>query len=139
MLFRSVAGNARPVGTQLPYYPKTTASLSATYKRPVFGDWDGFINGEWNYRGKIYESEGNYAWTAPTNKFNFQLGIEKSNYRVAVYGRNVTNNKTPISIARGAYTNLNPDGTNQAPTGRNSISVALPDKESYGIRASVKF
>ena len=134
----AVAGNKFPVGTQLPYYPAFTATLAPTYKRHAFGNFDGFATVEWAYRSRIYDSEGNYAWVKATNKVNASFGIENDTYRVSIYGKNLLDNKTPTSISRSTYTTLNPNGTTLA-SGLSSIAVSLPDKQAFGVRASMKF
>ncbi len=130
-------GNPRPVGTSFPYVPKVTWTLSSTYTRPVFGDYNGYFRVDYLHRGKIYESEANLAWLAPTNKFNVAFGVEDGKYRLELYGKNIFDDRTPVSLQRNAYTNYSPTGTTVNTP--NAISVALPDKATWGVRGSVKF
>ncbi len=137
----AVTGNKFPVGTRLPYYPAWTATFAPTYKRHAFSNFDGFVTVEYAYRGRIYDSEGNYAWTAPTHKLNASFGIENSTYRVAIWGKNIFDNKTATSISRSTYTNVNATTGVNIPgqIGLNSIAVSLPDKQAFGVRASMNF
>jgi iron complex outermembrane receptor protein len=130
-------GNPRPVGTQLPFYPRTSGSLSVGYERPAFGDWDGFARADYLYTGKIYDTESNLAWLEPSSTVNLRLGLQRDQYRVEIYGTNVTNEKVPTSLARTNQTIFSPTG---ATVGQSQgITVSLPDKPVYGVRASVTF
>jgi len=133
----AVTGNANQVGKQLPYYPKYSASASATYMRHAFANYDGFIRGDAQYSGRIYEAEDNLAWTKPATILNLRVGIQNDQYRFEVFGTNLTNNKTPNSLARSTDTIYSALGANVG-TGQG-ITVSLPDPRSYGVRASVKF
>lgn len=130
-------GNATPVGTQLPYYPRTSGTFGVTYERPVFGEWVGSARADYIYTGKIYESEANLAWTAPSSRVNLRFGVERGNYRFEVYGTNLTNDKTGTSLARTAQTVFSSTGANIGQS--QGITVSLPDRPTYGVRATVTF
>ena len=126
---RTITFNPSPVGTQLPAYPKYKGTLSATYQREVFGDVTGFVRADYIYTGKIYDTEANVTWLVPSHKINLHVGLERGNTRFEIYGKNITDNRVPTSLAR------NTDGL----TGFNAISLSLADKASYGLRLSQKF
>ncbi len=126
---RLTTGNANPVGNQLPFYPKTKATLAATYERPISSDVMGFIRVDYIYMGRIYDSEANLAWARANSKVNIRLGTEWGNYRAEVYGTNIFDDRTPSNLARN---------TDAFTTG-NAISVSLANKASYGVRLSAKF
>ncbi len=91
--------NANPVGNRLPLYPAYTGALSGTYERPAFADFNGFVRLDYIYTGRIYESEANLAWIAPTHKANLRVGVSNARYRIEAFGENIFDNKTPLSIA----------------------------------------
>ena len=126
---RLITGNPTPVGTQLPYYPKTKGTFSATYERQITDELLGFIRGDVIYTGKIFDSEANIAWLAPSTRMNLRLGVQRGKTSLEVYGNNVTDNRTPSSLAR------NTDSL----TGTNAISVSLADKATYGVRFKTQF
>ena len=126
---RLITGNPTPVGTQLPYYPKIKGTLSGTYQIPLTSDIDGFVRADYTYTGKIFDSESDTTWLAPASRINLRLGVVRGNSSLEVYGTNITDNRTPTSLARNS----------DSLTGTNAISVSLADKATYGIRAKTKF
>jgi iron complex outermembrane receptor protein len=130
-------GNSTPVGTQLPYYPKTSGTVSATWEHPAFGGWMGSVRADAIYTGKIYESEANLAWTKPATTVNLRFGVEKEGYRFELYGTNIFDDKTPTSLARTAQTLFSPTGATAGT--QQGITVSLPDRATYGIRMKVSF
>lgn len=59
--FREVVGG-QPVdrsGNVFRMAPEHTASFSADYRRPVFGDWDGFVNANYAWRSKYFLNNDN--------------------------------------------------------------------------------
>ena len=81
-------------GNPLPYVPKVTSSLDGEYQHPVFGDYKGFIGGNWSYVG----SRSTDFASSPTrgqmelpsyNTFAARIGLENRSYRVEIYGKNL--------------------------------------------------
>jgi len=133
----TLTGNANPVGNRLPFYPEISASASAAYQRHAFDDFDGYVRGEMQYTGKIYESEANLAWTNPATILNLRVGLENARYRFELFCTNLTDNTTPTSLARGTETLYSATG---ASTGTaQGITLSLPDRRTFGGRLSVKF
>ena len=133
----AVTGSATPVGTQLPFYPKYSASAAATYQRHAFSDFDGFTRVDLAYRSRLYESEADLASTRPAALVNVRVGVENSKYRFELFGTNIFNNLTPTSLARTTETLYSAAGANTGTA--NGLTVSLADRASYGIRAGVKF
>jgi iron complex outermembrane receptor protein len=133
----ALTGNSDPVGKNLPLYAVGTGTFTVSYKRHAFEDFDGFGRIDTIYTGKIYDDEADVAWTAPATKVNFGIGISNEKYRVEIYGRNVTNNLTPTGLQRGSTTLYNAAGDNLGSP--SAIVAALPDKATYGLRASLRF
>ncbi len=134
----AVTGNASPVGTRLPFYPKYSGSVSATYEREIADGYNGFVRADLIYTGRQYESEANLAYTAPSATVNLRVGVDHDWYRVELFGTNIFDNKTPTSLARTTETIYNPStganiGTNQG------ITVSLPDRANYGVRVTTRF
>ena len=125
----TITGNPRPVGTQLPSYPKYKGTLSATYRTTVFGDVAGYVRADYIYTGKIFDTESNVAWLIPTSKINLRFGLERNNTRFEIYGTNITDNRVPTALQRAT------DGF----TGGNALSVSLAEKATYGLRLTQKF
>jgi iron complex outermembrane receptor protein len=130
-------GNATPVGTQLPYYPEKSGTFAVTYERPAFGDWLGSARADLLYTDRIYDSEANLAWTAPSSRVNLRFALSNDRYRVELYGTNVFGDETGTSLARTAQTVFSPTGATAGQS--QGITVSLADKPVYGVRATVEF
>lgn len=133
----AVTGNAMPVGTQLPFYPKYSASAAATYQRHAFSDFDGFTRVDVTYRSRVYESEADLASTRPAALVNLRLGVQNGKYRFELFGTNIFNNRTPTSLARTTETLYSAAGANTGTA--NGLTVSLADRATYGFRAGIKF
>jgi iron complex outermembrane receptor protein len=131
----TLTGNADPVGNQLPYYPKLTGSLSATYERSI-GAFDGFVRGDAVYTGKMYDSESNLTYTADAATVNLHIGVKRDGYRAELYGINIFDNTTPTSLARTSYSIYAPSGTSKSVSG---ITVSPPQPLTIGLRLSKQF
>ena len=130
-------GNSTPVGTQLPFYPKNSGTVAISYERPTFGEWVGSARADYIFTGKMFDSEANLAWTAPSSKVNLRFGLEKGDYRFELYGTNIFNDENATSLARTPQTLFTATGA--AAGMSQGITVSLADKPTFGLRASVRF
>jgi iron complex outermembrane receptor protein len=133
----ALTGNANQVGNRLPYYPSISASGSATYHHQLFDDYGGYIRGDIQYVGRIYESEANLAWTKPAATVNLRVGIQNTKYQLEVYSDNLGNNKTPTSIARVTQSLYSATGASLGSA--NGVNGSLPVPRTIGVRFNVKY
>lgn len=133
----ALIGELNPVGTMLPGYPKYAGTFSATYEHELSADTKAFIRGDMIYTGRQYETEANLAYTAPSALVNARVGVEFGNYRFEGFVRNMFDNKTATSLARGTQSIFAANGT-VARTG-NTITVSLPEPRVFGVKGSAKF
>jgi iron complex outermembrane receptor protein len=123
-----LTGNGTPTGTRLPAYPALTGSFGATYSRQITDDVDGFIRGDFIYTGRQYDSESNLAWTPSSNRVNVRVGIQRGNYAIELFGRNIFDSKVPSSIFRSV----------NVLDGGSALAVSPPERATVGIKFSVK-
>ena len=133
----ATTGNPTPVGTQLPYYPKTSGTFAIDYERSMGDDWTGTARVDYIYTDRIYESEANLAWTAPSSRVNLRLGAERGALRLELYGLNVFDDDTPTSLARSTQSVFSATGATLSTP--SAITVSLADKPMWGLRATVSF
>jgi iron complex outermembrane receptor protein len=132
----AITGNARPVGTQLPYYPEKSASLGVSWEHAYTDRLSPFARMDAIYTDRIYESEANAAWIPANVKFNLRVGVKIDKIRLEAFGTNIFDNRTPSSLARVAYNEFNPNGTSRSV---NGIIVSLADPATFGVRGSIDF
>jgi iron complex outermembrane receptor protein len=80
-------------GDSLPFVPKITSSLSATYRWSPVAGWQASFGGSVDYTGK---RRSDFSAKAPVDvpvfkTFNLNGGLEKGNWRLSVYGKNLGN------------------------------------------------
>ena len=125
-----ITGDLSPEGTTLPYYPEYSGTLAGIYERPIWnGQYDGYVRLDYIYTGRQYATESNLAWIGDRHDLNLRVGMDTGKYRIEVYGTNLLDDDTPISLAR----------TTEPVTNLQAITVSLPNRPTVGIRGSVNF
>ncbi|MCD7098788.1 TonB-dependent receptor [Stenotrophomonas sp. MMGLT7] len=75
--------------------PRWTASTQLEYRRPVSGNYEGFVRGEWSFRDQALTSSyglryDQYPFVAPSyTNTNLRLGIESGKLTVTAYVENL--------------------------------------------------
>ncbi len=126
------------VGKTPPLVSKWQSSLSGLYSAPTgYGDWEWFAGADLIYRSSFYAQIHNLAETGDSTKVNLQAGLESGNFRLSVWGKNVTDDQTALGILR--YVDF--DSPTNATTGQRvrGFGVTPSPKPTYGVTASVRF
>ncbi|MBL8631087.1 MAG: TonB-dependent receptor [Rhodospirillaceae bacterium] len=81
--------------SRLPVMPKFATTLGAQYKAPLTADYDGFINGRFEYIGSSRLSNGAMAadLTRGYSSLSGRLGVERNTWKIALYVDNILNNR----------------------------------------------
>ena len=81
-------------GNQVPGAAKYSVNMSAHYEAPI-GPHTLSLNGEWNWRSRIYFSEFNYKFVSQPDVSTFNASIrftpESNRFFVEVFGKNLSN------------------------------------------------
>ena len=110
--------------------PETQGSLSGTYEGNVNAEWDWYARGDYIFTGSRYATQANLLETGDTQRVNLRAGIESENLRLELYGENVFEDET--------FTNYQ-FLLDFAYIPRRFITAGLPDKRTWGIRATYTF
>jgi len=99
-----------PAGSRLPYTPRYTAQVGASYERPVSSRWTGRISGDYSYQGsRIYDFQSSSAIARPVlpaySVVNLQVGVNNGKYSASLFAKNVGNARgltsaAPLSLGR---------------------------------------
>jgi len=118
---------AQVAGNQLFNTPRHKATVSTTFETPLesvglnlFGSTDVTV------RGKQYTDELNTAYVGTLTLWNARLGVSGENWRMFVFGRNLTNSRVPDFATRSLDFNTN----------INSYLFTLRPSRSFGVTAS---
>jgi len=129
----NILGNGNAKGKTTRSTPKYTGSLSGTFTAPVMGDYDWFMRGDLVYRSKIFGEETNLNWAGNLVQVNLRTGIEASNWKLEVFGKNIFDDKTPQRI--GIATDFT-----RFPVASPQVVSLIPSRgQQFGVRASYDF
>ncbi len=126
----AINGVANNRGNTLPNYPVFTGTLSATYNHELARDTTGFVHADYVYSGRQYADATNLTWIGNSNRLNLQIGVQRGRYEVAFVTTNLTNDKTPTTIA---------DTNDAFITGKYDILLSPAEKPYYGVRVHAGF
>lgn len=116
------------VGDPLPYNPRTSGSFSAEYRKPVFGDVEGYLSGTARYsddRDSVFRSRTvSPVYRLPAyGLLDLRTGIQNPRYMLELFVRNVTDNRA--QLAANPFYNL------------AEVTVARP--RTFGLAATLKY
>ncbi|WOK37923.1 TonB-dependent receptor [Sphingomonas sp. C3-2] len=127
----SIAGN-RP-----PLVSKHTGSLGLRFNHEFGRNWTFFSGADVIYRSSYFAQVLNLAESGSSTKLNLQAGIHDDNgLRIAVYGKNVLGDETPVGILR--YLDV---PAPRAPSGdyARAFGITPARKPEFGLTVSKSF
>jgi iron complex outermembrane receptor protein len=124
---RELAG----LGNQFSRYPKTSGTLSGTYRGELSGSTNWYARFDYIYKSGKFATDANATKTDDEKRLNVRAGLELGEAtRLEVYVTNVTDDDTFSGFQ--AF----PDFLN---FGRRILTMGLPPKRTVGIRATYRF
>lgn len=152
----SIQGNSDVSGRHLEQTPNLQASFSPSYRRDIGGGWKLNTRADFLYRSKYFIDYTNVAWIGARGIINASLGFSRDNFKLDFFVRNLLNNDTLAGAARtsdsvyGANTTCTlavptcynpalPSVISPGVGALNLIAIGLPEKRTFGVRASMEF
>lgn len=142
----SIAGN------KIPMTSEHQGSLYGQFEYPISDKTDMFANVDFTHEGSKFVQVHNGMFTGDTNIFSAQVGVKFDNVRLEVFGRNLTDERTPPIATRWfdlqeGFNSLpnDPAGTNgraaidRNVTGPRSAFLSYRRGRQLGVRAKVDF
>jgi iron complex outermembrane recepter protein len=156
-------------GTKLPGVPENTASVFGRMAFPIRDQMQAYVRADASYIDEKFDQVYNLASTGEQTLLNATIGIDSERWSIALFGRNLTDDRTPSSLTRyvdqmnlnvATAPNPNPAQRNVASnpnlpvgvvdpnTGRpNALSTAterafwwgLPQRRQFGVTATFRF
>jgi outer membrane receptor protein involved in Fe transport len=114
-------------GLRPPYESNLTFSAAADFNYPITEsiNWLGRL--DYRYEDKqYYQYPVDTGWMGSKNIVNLRTGLQSGPYSLIVWVRNLTDNKTPVSVADSAAT-----GASNFEAGYFPVAV-LPDGRTFG-------
>lgn len=96
----ALTGDPSVAGNRTPRAPRHMATFSTTFRHPVSTDTDFFIRGDILFESRRFAQVHNLAHTGNKVIVNVRVGIETENFTLALWVKNLTDDRTPVSIIR---------------------------------------
>ncbi len=123
-------------GNSSPRYPEWSASLSATYHRPLRGAWEWYVRPDVFYQDKQFTDETNLAWIAGYTLVNLRGGFSRDDMRLELFVTNLFDDDN----YRSAATRNDFSGIDLLANLRNqAIFLTPPEKRTIGFKVVYDF
>jgi iron complex outermembrane recepter protein len=125
--------NVSHAGESFPYTPEWTANLTATYRRPVFADWDLALRADYRYIGATRVENINrpatYLPVPSYDRVDASVGLESDTYKLTLFVENLFDSYDVVNVAANGFS---------SPVTGPYFNRVLPPR-TFGVRASVQF
>lgn len=125
---RELAG----LGNQFSRYPRVSGTASGTYRDALTATTNWFARVDYIYKDGKWATDANLTKTPKENRINLRVGVEVGeNLRMEAYCTNLTDDDAFTGFQ--SFPDLGFFG------GRRILTIGLPVKRSYGVRATYRF
>jgi len=125
---RELAG----LGNQFSRYPRVSGTASGTYRDTLTETTNWFARLDYIYKDGKWATDANLTKTPKENRINLRVGVEVGeNLRMEAYCTNLTDDDAFTGFQ--SFPDLGFFG------GRRILTIGLPVKRSYGVRATYRF
>jgi len=127
-------------GNEFSRYPKTSGSLSLDFNKGVEAG-ELFARADLIYTGKMYASNAMLAHTGTGQKLNLRVGLDTESYRFELFCTNCFEDEQSKGLqAMWDLSGISGEmGGGATAAGPRVLTVSLPDKRVFGVRASFNF
>jgi outer membrane receptor protein involved in Fe transport len=94
------------VGRELPNAPRHMANIGANYYIDLNDTWSLILNANASYESKKYVQVHNLAWVGARTIVTANVTLESEHFRLMLWGKNLTDDDTPLSASRFADESL---------------------------------
>ncbi|WP_404477052.1 TonB-dependent receptor [Novosphingobium sp. BL-52-GroH] len=121
-------------GSKLESISPWQGTVSFDYSRAITERLKGFLRGDYDYFGPMWDSEFNLAKTEAAQVVNVRAGLESGPWTLEVYGKNITNEDAPVRVQRASDVYAGYDNTTN-----QSITMVLRRPRQFGLRMGYRF
>jgi len=125
------------VGKRPPLVSENLASAGIRWDGDAMENgWNLFASADATYRGSFFEQVHNNITIPSATRVDLQIGVQNDNLRLALWGRNVGDNDTPVGVLRFVDfpAPLTPSGDRP-----RAFAVTAGQQSSYGVTLSARF
>jgi outer membrane receptor protein involved in Fe transport len=142
----SLTGNGDVSGRWIPSAPEHNAVLGAVVTKPVSAETTATFRADVVYESKRYLGPSNFVWVGDRTLVNLRAGVQRNNWDVTAYVRNLMDDQTPVAgleFVNFGYGALTPGPDNQYGTNDDiypqMFSINPQRGRDYGLEFSLRF
>lgn len=133
---RALTGDAVTFsGNKVARIPDVTAAINGTYRFAAPGGWGAYVRGDVTYYGKYYETDFNFTKTDPWTRLDLRVGFEKGNTALELFVKNVLNDDSWVTVARGANLGITP----LVNFSGQGVYATAQEERAFGVRVRYTF
>jgi iron complex outermembrane recepter protein len=131
-------------GNSLPQTPKHQFIATAQVTAPLSGSLDFFVRGDLAYESKRYSQVDNLNWAGDSYNLNASIGIERPEWSLTLFARNLLDDKTPLVVTRlldfnRPLSRINPLTGTFGTSFFRDFAVSAPRKRQFGLTFAYNF
>jgi outer membrane receptor protein involved in Fe transport len=120
-------------GNSLTRQPDLKYTLNGTYRAPLGNTgWQWSARVDWRSIGEQYLDDLNFMSTPVTETLNANVNFNNNNWNLRIWGRNLTDDDTPIRISDGQDSNI-------LPSNPHTFWFIPRDPREYGVQLGYSF
>jgi iron complex outermembrane recepter protein len=128
-------------GKRPPRAPKSQGFVTTRYDGRLGNGWGWYVGGDYTYESSKFDQVHNLLETGDRALLNLRVGLESDTWSVQLWGKNVTDDDTPLDILR--YIDTRGQTSQQllvqgVPIARG-FAITPPRQRQFGVTASYKF
>jgi outer membrane receptor protein involved in Fe transport len=128
-------------GKRPPRAPKLQGFLTTKYNGTLGNGWGWYVGGDYSYESSKFAQVHNLLETGDRGYVNLRAGLETDTWTLQLWGKNVTDDDTPLDILR--YIDTRGQTSQQlliqgVPISRG-FAITPPRQRQFGLSASFKF
>lgn len=127
------SGQADVAGNSVPRFPEFSGGLSGSYTYQLANGMTGTLRSDVLYFGEAFVEESNLATTAAYTLVNVRAGLERDNWRVELFARNLFDDDNYLAASR------NTDFSSGFNFSQQGVVVTPAKQRQFGIRAQWTF
>lgn len=129
---RSIYGDPDATGNELQQTIKSKYTIYADYTGTLTATTDWYVRGDYNYRSSYYIETANIAKVPEQHLAGLRVGVQTQDFTIEAFVTNLLYDKG-LRGSPGLDT-VHPSGAFP-----NEIRATLPDKRTFGVKASYNF
>ena len=125
-------------GNSSARFPKWSGSINTAYTHALNAEWNWFVRADASYVGKSFVEVDNLAFCKDYWLANSRAGVEKGDFRIEMFVKNILNDKNWTACSRFSEFDAPQDPTYSS-VNFQGVVVSPQNPRQFGLKTSLKF